>query len=517
MDPLEFELQRPHGRSPWPWVAGGLAVLLLAVLAGAGLFYRHSASRPAPTSTLPQVATLTVQADPVELRLPTVAGTWVRVSSSAQLAVGSHVRTGAQGRAEVTFADGSVVRLNSASELAITALPQANVRSTEIELFGGEAWCRILPQVGGGTTTLRAGAAELVARGTAFSVRQRSGRLAVYGVQHEVLVRLAGGASAVVHEARALDINPTDTAHLSAAALPTVAQDAGFLGSKWRRENLTRDVELLEAADDPDGLRQARCLLDPAQCPPSAAQVTDLRTSVSDGQALASISLSSWDGRTLQLTWKRDSQVLRQANLTPQPGDLVAQDQVEALLPGAYSLDVSVDGAVARSAQFVVLPGGASSMPSSLPASSLPTGPCPTPSSITVCGLNQIYLDRDGNCEFEACQTCAQGQVGADTNGDDYRDTCQSDPGFSLPPASTVPPTFTCVDPGVCSAGSTTDARGCRACLPPPPSSSAPPPSSVAPPPSVAPLCGNGQLDAGEQCDPPGFDNNCDASCRVML
>lgn len=543
MDPLEFELRRQHERALWPWIVGALALIVIVALIGWILFLSRSNARRPATQDVPQTAMLTVLSGVTEVRLPTEAGTWIPASGSTQLAPGSHVRTGDTGRAEVVLSDGSVVRLNSSTEVALTSVPSAQQHRTVTELFFGEVWVRAVNLGTTGSFEVQTDGALLSSRSAAFSVRKRAGRLAAYALQHDLTVRFTGGATVVLREARKLDVSLTDPSALAAATLPAEPQDAGFLNSKWRNDNLTRDIAhltgLLEAlsgsarGDVQAALDHSSCLLDPTKCRGVIPQVTSVRASVSDGQAFTSISLADWDGRTLQLTWKRDGQVIRQTNLLPRAGDLVAQDQADATVAGTYTVEAQVDQGGMLSTEFIV---GVSGMPSSLPSgsapSSVPTGACQTPTSITICGLNQIYLDADANCEFEACRTCPASQRAVDTDSDGFRNRCEADPSAivpsALPPSGTPPSSIiTCVDPGSCPYGyrvnPVTRCSECQAApassVPPsdtPPSSE--PPASTLPPPSVIPstLCGNGVIDTGEQCDPP-VEGGCDASCQLVF
>jgi hypothetical protein len=79
----------------------------------------------------------------------TAAG--AKVKRGAELAPGSTVKTGADSRAELTFPDGSVVRIGPSSELKLEAAAyDGKTKETKVEatLVGGQAWAKVSKLVG---------------------------------------------------------------------------------------------------------------------------------------------------------------------------------------------------------------------------------------------------------------------------------------------------------------------------------------------------------------------------------
>ncbi len=79
-------------------------------------------------------------------------GTFAKVKRNATLEAGGTLKTGADSRAELTFPDGSVVRIGPASELKIGGDVSFDGKTksvkVEAELVGGEAWAKVATLVG---------------------------------------------------------------------------------------------------------------------------------------------------------------------------------------------------------------------------------------------------------------------------------------------------------------------------------------------------------------------------------
>lgn len=476
------------------------AILLLALLAA--LFFLRPRTSEAPAM---QTATLTVLASAVETR-PTSTGTWAPVTTTAILQVGAGVRTVGAGRAEVEFADGSVLRLNADTEIAIQMLPTAQLPSSSVELLVGEVWNRIVNLGERGTYQIDGGEALALVRGTAFSAKRSADRFGVAAVQHAVTVRHTRGASATVTETRRVDLSFSDPALDDATTLPTEPQDLAFLQSKWRRANLEADILHLErlartrpelATEAREAATHSRCLLDVKDCE-GGPDVQALRTSVVDNVATVFLELKAWDGRPLQLVWTRGGTVVRETTLRPQPGDLLAEDRLPITEKGDYTVEALLDRIALKSAQFTVEEVSA---PPSEPASSTPPstpGVCRSFDATATCGTKQYYLDRDKDCVYDACATCPTGRIGVDANKDGYAESCVAAPVSSIPPSSSPPPSSsqsTCQDPGTCTHG--WDATACSCKSPP------------------TPVCGNGTVESGESCEPPNTQT-CSASCQKI-
>jgi hypothetical protein len=80
-----------------------------------------------------------------------VGGTLQKVRRGSALAAGSVIKTGDGARAELTFPDGSVVRVGPASELKLEAAGFDSTTKTvkvEAEVVGGKAWAKVATLVG---------------------------------------------------------------------------------------------------------------------------------------------------------------------------------------------------------------------------------------------------------------------------------------------------------------------------------------------------------------------------------
>lgn len=80
------------------------------------------------------------------------SGTFAKVKRNQQLEAGGSLKTGADSRAELTFPDGSVVRLGPSSELKIGSDVAFDGKTKQVkvetELVGGAAWAKVATLVG---------------------------------------------------------------------------------------------------------------------------------------------------------------------------------------------------------------------------------------------------------------------------------------------------------------------------------------------------------------------------------
>lgn len=80
-----------------------------------------------------------------------VGGALAKVKRGTAIAAGSVVKTGEGARAELTFPDGSVVRIGPSSELKLEAAAfdgKTRTVKVEAEVVGGQAWARVATLVG---------------------------------------------------------------------------------------------------------------------------------------------------------------------------------------------------------------------------------------------------------------------------------------------------------------------------------------------------------------------------------
>ena len=85
-------------------------------------------------------ATLTVFSGDVQQRADTSDHTWSNISDGADLRQGISLRTGAEGRALVTFGDGSTASLEPGTEITLTRVVIGDARHIEIGQASGRLW-----------------------------------------------------------------------------------------------------------------------------------------------------------------------------------------------------------------------------------------------------------------------------------------------------------------------------------------------------------------------------------------
>jgi hypothetical protein len=100
--------------------------------------------------------------------------TWTRLKRGSDVAPGSHVKTGADSRAELTFTDKSVVRVGPTSELKVDTAAfegKSNEVKVEATLVAGEAWAKVA-KLASDQSKFQVKTANAVAgvRGTVFRV-----------------------------------------------------------------------------------------------------------------------------------------------------------------------------------------------------------------------------------------------------------------------------------------------------------------------------------------------------------
>ncbi len=116
------------------------------VLAGAAaVAFAATTTEAAPATAAPKASFVKgdVTAGP--------AGALAKVKRGQQLAAGDSVKTGEGARAELTFPDGSVVRIGPSSELKLDGAAfdgKSKQVKVEAELVGGSAWAKVATLVG---------------------------------------------------------------------------------------------------------------------------------------------------------------------------------------------------------------------------------------------------------------------------------------------------------------------------------------------------------------------------------
>jgi len=142
--------------SPQVWLLGILVLGALAV--------------PARAQPLAQVSTgtLSVLGGPVQVQAPG-AGSFIGASDGQPIAVGARLRTGADGRAVLTFSDGTTTTLDPDTELSLDRLQPSGEQPggllIGVGLAAGRVWTQVTSLVYRGSSfELQAGSATMVAR-----------------------------------------------------------------------------------------------------------------------------------------------------------------------------------------------------------------------------------------------------------------------------------------------------------------------------------------------------------------
>jgi hypothetical protein len=176
-------------------------VTLLSVPAGVA-----AEEHPAVVST---AATLTILSAPVE-RVSAGADRPAAVGSGTDLAIGDRVVTGPDGRALITFLDGSTVTVEPASNVTVRRAEMAGREASRggVRVTGGTVWARVAGWLGGrATLTIESNAYSATAHHGLIGARQeasgpfvcwtRAGDLEVTGLAGPV-VRLRPGQKATL-------------------------------------------------------------------------------------------------------------------------------------------------------------------------------------------------------------------------------------------------------------------------------------------------------------------------------
>ncbi len=148
-----------------------LAVVLLASIAGYKLFFSKSdSSSPLPTPEVQQ------EGEPVSLEVfsPGVfimrpgENDWQEVSQpGSQIYVGTKIKTDDSGRAQLTFENGTVTRLDSNTQITLEVYEVAPFE-TQISLDNGRVWSRIAKLLGKESYQTQSENLVAAVRGTAY-------------------------------------------------------------------------------------------------------------------------------------------------------------------------------------------------------------------------------------------------------------------------------------------------------------------------------------------------------------
>ncbi len=162
---------------------------------------------PLPAAARPLVqsstATLSIIASPVEVQAPGAAA-FAPARDGQTLAVGSHVRTGADGRAVLTFFDGTTAALDPGTDITLDRLEPSGEQPggllMGVGLTAGRVWTQVSSLFNRGSSfEVQAAGATAVAREgvTGFGI-DPNGNLWCWGIGGQPLkVRTAGGEVAL--------------------------------------------------------------------------------------------------------------------------------------------------------------------------------------------------------------------------------------------------------------------------------------------------------------------------------
>ena len=175
----------------WAWggvaLAGGLAVLFVCVLAGAGILWWRS--------TTVQGTVVQSVRGLVEVQAPD----WRPARPGEPVAAGTHVRTGALSGATVALGDGSVVRLGPDTEITFTTLdtPANGPRVVRLNQVKGESDHTVAHSANSASIyEVSTPAGSGVAKGTVFQVQTAAEGGSRFDVQ-EGAVAVSNGAATV--------------------------------------------------------------------------------------------------------------------------------------------------------------------------------------------------------------------------------------------------------------------------------------------------------------------------------
>lgn len=162
------------------------------------------------------------------------SGAEAAATQGAQLIAGTNVRTGLDGSAEVTFDDGSVLRLAPNSSIALSAAKRQQKKSSVL-LFFGKLWNKVVPSKTGDTS---------------YEVSTANAVCGVRGTEFEAEVADDGSLRMQVSEGKVAVSDDGDAEQLAGAGQQVEATDAGVeatepvagqpTAEKWQSERKER-------------------------------------------------------------------------------------------------------------------------------------------------------------------------------------------------------------------------------------------------------------------------------------
>jgi hypothetical protein len=187
-----------------PWTRPKVRAISAALLAGVLLLPGAPRAAAPATNRVPTAATLTILAGEVE-HARASDGATARAASGADLAAGDRILTGRDGRALITFLDGTTVTVEPGSAVTVRELPVGTREPSRVRLLilAGTLWARIGGWLGGrGTVTLESNAYSATARDGLIGAQVREdGAFVSWTRAGEVVLRDAAGETRVVLQA----------------------------------------------------------------------------------------------------------------------------------------------------------------------------------------------------------------------------------------------------------------------------------------------------------------------------
>lgn len=174
-----------------------------------------------------------------------------------EIAAGRTVVVDANGRSNLYFPDGSVLRMDSGTEIQVrdSEFNGPSEKSiTRITLSAGRIWSKVLALVTPDSVwEVRTSNAVVTVRGTAFGIFFRDGKTSVVGSESSVKVAAVDPATGRVFEAAAVLVQPNTFVEIGAeeiaaikeekAVLAAKAVPADILAEEWIREAKREDEE----------------------------------------------------------------------------------------------------------------------------------------------------------------------------------------------------------------------------------------------------------------------------------
>lgn len=126
----------------------------------------------------------------------------------AEVLVSDSIRAGADGRAEVTFTDGSVLTVGPGSEVAIAFFaPEAQESSALLDVIAGIARVTVNKATSWGRFDVRTTTAVASVRGTDYLVENTGAKTSVFVAEGRVAVSSrAGSGTVILREGQGVDV-----------------------------------------------------------------------------------------------------------------------------------------------------------------------------------------------------------------------------------------------------------------------------------------------------------------------